>query len=248
MPPAKMFRMKRVALLLLIALTACAKPHPITEQELVANTQLLMDAIVPGDKTPWQKFYADDCMYFDEKGRNMNKAAILADLSPMPTGYSGTIKVVKPQSQITSDVAILSYDMDETETIFGQALTARYHATDTWMMRHGQWQIVAGQVLRYYEDPAAGTIDAKVLADYVGSYQLAPGNVQRVSLEGNNLYAQRNGHPRSQLVPESPDLFFRKSVEGRFLFRRDHSAKVVALVDRRNNQDVVWTRAAQGKP
>ena len=61
----------------------------------------------------------------------------------MPTGYSGTIKVVKPQSQITSDVAILSYDMDETETIFGQALTARYHATDTWMLRDGRWQIVA---------------------------------------------------------------------------------------------------------
>lgn len=32
--------------------------------------------------------------------------------------------------------------MDETEIIYGQKMTARYHQTDTWMLRHGQWQIV----------------------------------------------------------------------------------------------------------
>jgi len=45
--------------------------------------------------------------------------------------------------------------MNETENVFGQEMTARYHATDTWMLRKGEWQVVAGQVLRYYEDPAA---------------------------------------------------------------------------------------------
>jgi hypothetical protein len=235
-------------LLLLIVLVSCAKHQPITQEELVRNTQQLMDTIVPGDKVPWQKFYADDCMYFDEKGRDMNKAAILADLAPMPTGYSGSINIVNPKSHIINDTAILSYDMNETETIFGQAMTARYHATDTWMLRRGQWQIVAGQVLRYYEDPAAGQIDPKKLADYVGSYQLAPGNVQTISSDGHDLYAQRGERSKVQLIPESPDLFFRKGVEGRFLFRRDESGKVFALVDRRNNEDVVWKRVPEGKP
>jgi hypothetical protein len=45
----------------------------------------------------------------------MNKAPLLADLFPMPTGYSRAIKIVNPHSHITSDTAILSYDMDETE-------------------------------------------------------------------------------------------------------------------------------------
>jgi Domain of unknown function (DUF4440)/Domain of unknown function (DUF3471) len=235
-------------LLLLIILASCTKPRPITQQQLVANTQQLVDAIVPGDKAPWQKFYADDCMYFDEKGRSMNKAALLADLSPMPTGYSGAIKVVNPRSQITSDVAILSYDMDETETIFGQNMRARYHATDTWMLRNGQWQIVAGQVLRYYEDPAVGQVDPAKLRDYVGTYQLASGNVQVVSSDAHELYAQRTGRDRTQLFPESPDMFFRKGMEGRFFFRRDEGGKIVALVDRRNNEDVVWQKLLQGKP
>ena len=69
-------------------------------------------------------------------------------------------------------MAILSYDLDEVEVVFGQNLTARYHETDTWMRRGGNWQIVAAQVLRYYEDPAPGKADISKFAGYVGTYQL----------------------------------------------------------------------------
>jgi hypothetical protein len=72
----------------------------------------------------------------------MNKAALVAAITPLPNGYSGSIKVVNAKSHIERNVAILSYDMDETEIVFGQNMTARYHETDTWMRRHGQWQIV----------------------------------------------------------------------------------------------------------
>ena len=37
---------------------------------------------------------------------------------------------MSPRSNIEGDTAILSYDLFETETIFGQELHARYHATD----------------------------------------------------------------------------------------------------------------------
>jgi hypothetical protein len=37
-------------------------------------------------------------------------------------------------------------------------------------------------------------------------------------------------------------LFFRKGVEGRILFRYDAHGKVDALIDRRNNEDVVWRK------
>ena len=38
----------------------------------------------------------------------------------------------------------------------------------------------------------------------------------------------------------SSSLFFRPGVEGRRLFRRNDNGKVDALIDRRNNEDVVW--------
>src|SRR5207248_9543378 len=135
-----------------------------------------------------QKYFADDCIFADEKGRNLNKAQLVADIAPLPKGYSGTIKIAKPRSRIHGDTAILSYDLDETETIFGQNLRARYHVTDTWLRRSGewsdrderhgrqsrkgarssdagateiQWKIIASQAHRYYEDPAIGKIDPK---------------------------------------------------------------------------------------
>jgi Domain of unknown function (DUF4440)/Domain of unknown function (DUF3471) len=226
----------------LLALSGCMPKRDITQEELVRRTQELSNAVAGGNQAPWKKYFADDCMYFDEKGRNMNKEALVADITPLPEGYSGIITMGKVQSHIEGDVAILSYDLDETENVFGQAMKARYHETDTWMRRNGEWKIVAGQVLRYYEDPAAGTVDARELKDYVGRYELAPGKAMTISQEGKQLFRQRGDEPKVELIPEAGAIFFRKGVEGRTLFRRAANGKVDALIDRRNNEDVVWKK------
>lgn len=226
-----------------VAWRGMADGPTITQDELVRRTQELFDAIVPGNQEPFKKYFADDAMFFDEKGRNMDKAALVNDIQPMPKGYSGTIKLVRPKSHIEGNVAILSYDLDETETIFGQNMTARYHETDTWMRRGGKWQIAAGQVLRYYEDPAPGKADTSKFKDYVGTYRLGPERTMAITTENGRLYETRSGRPREELIPEASDIFFRKGVEGRTLFGHGDNGKVTTLIDRRNNEDVVWTKA-----
>ena len=152
----------KLALLTIFATTlATAADVSITQDELVRRTQELYDAIAPGNQTPWKKYFADDCIFSDEKGRTLDKTKLVADITPLPTGYSGTIKLDKVQSRIFTDTVVLSYDANETETIFGQNLTARYHVTDTWLRRNGDWQIIASQAHRYYEDPAVGKADPK---------------------------------------------------------------------------------------
>jgi len=214
----------------------------IARDELVRRTQEIMDAVAPGNPGPWKKYFAEDGMYFDEKGRFMDKAALLKDVSPLPNGYSGSIKVVNAKGNILQDTAVLSYDLDETEVVFGQELKARYHGTDTWVRRDGQWQIVAGQMLRYYEDPAPGKVNIAAYKDYVGTYELASGITRVVTANQQELTVQRSGRTRETLVLEAPDIFFRKGVEGRILFRRDEAGRVDALIDRRNNEDIVWQR------
>ena len=235
-------RLLPIALFLILAMSSCKAKPQITQTELVRRTQELFDAVAPGDKTPWQKYFADDCMYFDEKGHNMNKAELVADIAPLPKGFSGSIRIANVKSHIEGDVAIMSYDMDEKESVFGQDLSARYHATDTWMRRHGQWQIVAGQVLRYYEDPAPGNADSRSFTQYAGTYELTPGTTMRVFSEGSQLFRQRGQKAKELLVPESGDIFFRKGVEGRTLFGRAQDGKVDRLIDRRNNEDIVWKK------
>ena len=233
--------MKLVLVIIFVTALVHAADVSITQDELVRRTQELYDAIVPGNQAPWKKYFAEDCIFSDEKGRTLDKARLIADITPLPAGYSGTIKIGNVQSRIIGDTAILSYDANETETIFGQNLTARYHVTDTWLRRTGEWKIVASQAHRYYEDPAIGKIDPKKFADFIGTYELAPGQTRSVTAEGENFFVEHKGK-KEQLFPETSELFFRKGVEGRILFRYDAQGKVDALIDRRNNEDVVWRK------
>ena len=236
-----MIAMKQLMLIgFLFLATVCAADVPITEDELVRRSQELYDSLVSGDQAPWKKHFADDCMFADEKGRFFDKPKLIADITPLQPGYSGTIKIQNAHSRIIGNAAVLSYDADESETIFGQNLKARYHITDTWLQRNGNWQIIASQAHRYYEDPAVGKMDPKKFGDFVGTYELAPGQTRSVSAEGDKLFVERKGK-KEQLLPETSDLFFRKGVEGRILFRYS-DRKVDALIDRRNNEDVVWNK------
>jgi hypothetical protein len=229
---------------LFVSAIGCTADPTITRDELVRRTQELYDALVPGNQAPWKKYFADDCIFADEKGRLFDKPKLIADITPMPNGYSGTIKIENAQSRIIGDTAILSYDANETETIFGQKLKARYHVTDTWLQRNGDWQIIASQAHRYYEDPAAGKADPKKFADYIGTYELAPAQTRSVIAEGDKLFVERNGK-KEELLPETSEIFFRKGVEGRILFRYAGNGKVDALIDRRNNEDVTWQRVGK---
>src|SRR5438067_3956375 len=242
-----MFRVMKLMALIFAATLAHGADVPITRDELIRRTQELYNAIVPGNQAPWKKYFADDCIFSDEKGRTLDKAKLIADITPMPAGYSGAIKIDNVQSRIIGDTGVLSYDANETETIFGQNLTARYHVTDTWLQRAGEWKIIASQAHRYYEDPVIGKIDPKKFGDFIGIYELAPGQTRSVTAEGENLFVERKGkkeqlNKKEQLFPETSDLFFRKGVEGRILFRYDANGKVDVLVDRRNNEDVVWRK------
>lgn len=238
-----MFMLRPVSLSLLLfnSFFGFAAGAPTTKAELVRRTQELYDSLVPGDQEPWKKYFADDCTYSDEKGRTFDKAKLVADIKPLPKGYSGTIKLENVISRIIGDTAVLSYDADETETIFGQKLHARYHTIHTWLRRKGEWQIIASQTHRYYEDPAIGKADETKFPDYAGTYELAAGQIRSVTAENGKLFVERNGK-REELLPESSDLFFRKGIEGRILFHHDSTGKVDALIDRRNNEDVIWRK------
>ena len=63
-----------------------------------------------------------------------------------------------------------------------------------------------------------------------------------ITAEDGHLYETAQRTPREELIPEASDIFFRKGVEGRTLFGHGDDGKVSTLIDRRNNEDVVWTK------
>src|SRR6185312_4360624 len=73
----------------IVAWGSVADGPTITQDELVRRTQELLDSVAPGNREPFKKYFADDAMFFDEKGRALDKAALVKDIQPMPKGYSG---------------------------------------------------------------------------------------------------------------------------------------------------------------
>jgi hypothetical protein len=169
--------------------------------------------------------------FHDEKGGSYTKRTLLSTIAPLPSGYFGNIKVTHPQAIFAHGVAIFSYDMEEVETVFGNRMTARYHQTDTWLYRNRLWQIAASQVMRYYEDPAAFTLNPALLAEYAGTYELSPGNQITITTHDGKLFAQRGSGKPTEMLAEVPDLFFRPGIEGRRLFHRNTQGKVDAIID-----------------
>lgn len=234
-------------LLILILPCATHAAETITPEELLRRTQELLDAIAASDNAPWEKYLASDCMYFDEKGRALNKSDLVKEAAQLPKGYWLKFTIENTWSRIFDTTAIFSYDVIEDLKIYGQQLGAKYHMTDTWIQRNGEWQITATQAFRYYGDPATGRADLSKFAEYIGTYELAPGVTAAVSAEGETLYYQRGDNPKEVLYPEVPGLFYRKGVEGRILFRLDPNGKADALISRRNHEDLIWKKIPQQK-
>lgn len=88
-----------------------------------------------------------------------------------------------------------------------------------------------------YEKPGARkemTVDAFVLRQYVGEYQLTPAFSITVSLEGNTLKAQATNQPQFDLYAENEAFFFLKVVDAEIEFLKNETGKVTALILHQN--------------
>jgi hypothetical protein len=227
------------------ALAAPAKPSAGTAEELKRATQELMSAVASGNWAVWERYLDDSILYTAEDGRTLTKAQLREEMKPLPDGFSGTIEVENADVRQYGDVAIVSHEELEHETVFGQKLVSHYHATDTWLSKGGRWRLIASQMLVRLADPSPASIDARVLDDYVGKYEVSPTMTLQVTREGDKLFAERNGRPKQELLPETETVFFTPGApRTRRIFAHDGSGKVVRIIDRRDGRDIVWTRTA----
>jgi CubicO group peptidase (beta-lactamase class C family) len=81
-------------------------------------------------------------------------------------------------------------------------------------------------------------LDPKILAEYEGSYQLAPSFSIRFTARGGHLYTQATGQPEFEVFASKKDEFFLKVVEARVTFTRDAEGKVTGMVLHQNGRDV----------
>ena len=73
------------------------------------------------------------------------------------------------------------------------------------------------------------TLDAEVLADYVGVYRVDESATRSVILDDGKLYTQRSGSRRFEIRPHAEDAFFYEDTLSHLTFERDAEGRVTAM-------------------
>jgi len=214
-----------------------------TAAQLVRISQALMDAVAPGDTAVWNRWLADDGVFTDENGRTRTKAQVIAELGPLPPGYVGHIRVTNPRAAVAGETAVLSYDAMEDLTLFGQRLDTHFHDTDTFVRRGGAWRLIGQQVQVLPAELHPVAVDPATFDALVGTYELGPGVRCTVARDGARLMGRRGDRPAEELLPLGNDRFFRHgNPRSERFFVRDAAGRVTGMIDRRDNEDLLWRR------
>src|SRR5262245_1837185 len=80
--------------------------------QLRGQTQQLMDALAAGDRSPWQRFIAEDVVFLTEDGTRKSKADLVAEIRAFPPEIWGRIRVTDYVVVRNDRVAVATYVAD----------------------------------------------------------------------------------------------------------------------------------------
>ena len=173
----------------------------------------------------------------------MSRAAFLKELKPLPAGASGNIRISEYKAVFHGDTALVWQRADESETYHGAALKAQYLLTESWRREGGAWKLAMVHTYVVAADPPAVQLPAAMLQAYVGTYRLND-LTYTVRMEADHLTGQQSGGGVHPLLAELPDvLFIAGRPRVRMIFQRDAGGRVTGFIDRREAEDLVFTRA-----
>lgn len=215
-----------------------------TVEKLKRATQEMLDAVARGDKAVWERYLAEGSIYADEEGRVLTRDELVKELRPLPPGYQGSIKVGETKSLVQENVVVLSHLDHEELVLYGQKLLTNFLTTQTWAkQKNGEWQVVSTHVMAIPNQRKPAVVDLKNFDSYVGQYELTPEVTYTITREGDKIFGQRTGRPKEELLPLCVDILYRKGAwRGEKVFQSDGKGRVVAMLDRRENNDLVWKK------
>jgi hypothetical protein len=219
-------------------------PGPV-EAELRRHTQQLLDAVAPGEAGVWERHLHDGFLHLDENGTVRNKQELLREIKPLPPGLAGRIEIDRFQAAVHGHTAVAAYEIQEYLDYHGQPLRTRFRSLDTWLATAGGWRLVGQHTAAVLKDPPAIRLSPGELCAYEGVYSLTPAVKTTIRCEKDGLTSERADRPAARYSAEVRDVFFAAGQpRTRRIFTRDARGRVDGFVDRREGEDVRWTRAA----
>lgn len=219
------------------AATGAERDEAQLKNDLIKTVRAIDDAFNRGDKAAVVSLVADDYTGTDGGGRVYNKADYLKGV-PEPKQTEKT-QVNNNYSDVRvrgyDDTAVLSLLDDAVAQIGNQTFKQQLRMTQIYRRSNGKWQLAAAHTteIKKVQDPPIVKLDAKVLNEYVGQYEVAPGFIINVETDGEKLLTYTNDAKNKQSwYPMGKDMFFNKGGTYRGIFVRAADGKVTETINR----------------
>jgi len=241
-----------LAVLLAASCATTAPPSPgkspATRATLERATRELYEALQTGDRAVWDRWLADDFVLLDRDGKTQDRAAVLADIAPLPPHMTlGFEHAELTMRELGGDGAMIAFLLHEHETIFGQTIHVDYRTALTFARRSNGWKVVVFQYVELPRDGAPVAVSPDRLTAYVGEYAVNETTRFVVTFRDGKLRGRRiskaSDGAEVELVPEADGVFYVPGTEFRKIFVRDARGEVVEMLDRRKGTDLRWRRA-----
>ncbi|HVF70657.1 MAG TPA: DUF4440 domain-containing protein [Chthoniobacterales bacterium] len=234
---------KRSHLLVLLLGASCVAIIALAEKEDTAAVEIVnfekarLAAFATADKAEFDRMMAHDATVVHSSGNVSTKADLMGVMRPStPEQPLPVLTVEEPNARIYGDAAILIGNLVETAKDGRRELVLRF--TNSYAKKDGRWQFIAGQLTTLSRERLATKLDPQAWSAYLGDYKNASGRIRTISAEGDKLFTAI-GSEKVELFAQSPDQFFIKQADVLLVFVKDDSGRVVSLVNRRPNGDVI---------
>jgi hypothetical protein len=212
-------------------------PQNSVEQQIINLEGERLKAFAQADKIAFERLVTDDLTMTHGYGEVLNKAQEMAVMRPStPERPLPALSIEDPKVRVYGDAAVMTGSLVETNRDGRRELVLRF--TNTYVKQKEQWRMVAGQLTTLSRERAIAKVDSKIYDAYVGQYRNPKGRILSVLREGDILMVEVGGE-KLKLFPESETQFFLKEADVLLVFVKDDNGRVIRLINRRPNGDVI---------
>jgi ketosteroid isomerase-like protein len=133
-----------IALMTLFGSLTYGQKKMTDEQTIMKMEQEMMDGVIKGDMSAYDKYAADNAVFTDPGGMLVTKAQTMAMFKAGDLKIESS-KIDGMKVQMFGDTAIVTYTTTDKGAYKGRDISGQYRWTDVFVKTGGKWKMVAGQ-------------------------------------------------------------------------------------------------------
>ena len=188
----------------------------------------MQDAAVKKDRKALESFFTDEFIFIHSSGQEDNKQQRINNI----LSVADYVRAPMPSFDelfVYGDVAVLR-------------AKGASRGTTIFVKKNGRWQIAQVQSTNVPPARKTVTLDPKILQQYVGKYEQAPGVFTLITFENDTLRAKGATRPQIPILPLSDTLFYVKDNVGEFTFYKNDKNEVTHYILRVNGREIKGTK------